>query len=287
MSDLPVRRVRERRRWSSSAAVAGISLFVALGGTAAATNGVLHAGKIAAGSITSKQIKDGTVTPADLSTKTSDMMARLIAEGGSGAVGATGPAGAAGANGLNGLSGVNGANGPDGTNGTNGAAWHEWLERRGRQQWHERCCRHKRHQRCGRPERRRRCRWGRRDRRGRWDDCSDLGDCGCDAPAHSQLTRVRRQRHSSGGELRDPGEDAALSHGSRRFHSLQPEGRRRDARSDRRQDAACPGCCPGFPADRCDDFVAHLGEPRLQCRRCQRSGHLQQSHRHSNGLRSA
>jgi hypothetical protein len=113
-----------RRRWPTSwIAAAGVALFVALGGTAVAANSLIHARDIAAGAVTSKAIRDGGITPKDLSTGT-----RALLNGGGGLIGpkgdtgSPGAAGANGANGPNGADGVNGTNGLNGTNGINGTA---------------------------------------------------------------------------------------------------------------------------------------------------------------------
>lgn len=122
----------QQRRWwpTPSIVLAGAALFIVLGGSAVAANGLVHAGDIAPGAVTSTAIRNGAVEPKDLSTST-----RTLFEGGqglSGAKGDTGPGGTPGsagsngangpngANGVNGIDGTNGANGIDGTNGTNG-----------------------------------------------------------------------------------------------------------------------------------------------------------------------
>jgi hypothetical protein len=99
-------------RPTPSIIIAGAALFIALGGSAVAA-GLIHAGDIAPGAVTSSAIRDGAVKPNDLSTATEDLL-----QGAPGERGRTGPAGAAGSNGAN---GPNGANGIDGKNGTNGA----------------------------------------------------------------------------------------------------------------------------------------------------------------------
>lgn len=107
-------RNHERRRWSPpSIFLAGAALFVALGGSAVAATGLIHAGDIAPGAVTSRAIRNGAVEPKDLSTTTRALL-RV------GASGAAGTAGSNGANGANGPNGANGSNGLDGTNGTDG-----------------------------------------------------------------------------------------------------------------------------------------------------------------------
>jgi hypothetical protein len=123
MFDRSIAAFRGRRRCSSSTAIAGLVLFIVLGGTAVAARGLIRAGDIATGAITSRQIKDGSVIPADINARTMDLMqipGATGATGETGSMGGTGSTGAPGANGLNGLSGGNGANGPGGLNGTNG-----------------------------------------------------------------------------------------------------------------------------------------------------------------------
>lgn len=105
-----------------SIVLAVAALFVVLGGSAVAANGLIHAGDIATGAITSRAIKSDAVEPRDLSAAT-----RALLAGGPGAAGAKGDTGSSGAPGSNGANGPNGAdgakgtNGVDGTNGANGA----------------------------------------------------------------------------------------------------------------------------------------------------------------------
>jgi hypothetical protein len=94
-------------------------VFVVLGGSAVAANGLIHAGDIAPGAVAGKAIKDGAVEPRDLSAS-----ARMLFEDGQGVPGEkgdTGPSGAPGSSGANGPNGANGTNGIDGTDGSNGA----------------------------------------------------------------------------------------------------------------------------------------------------------------------
>lgn len=111
---------RERRWWPTpSILLAGVAVFVVLGGSAVAANGLIHASDIAPGAVASKAIRDGAVQPRDLSAS----MRAFLEDGHAvaGAQGDTGPAGAPGSNGANGPNGANGANGTDGSNGANGA----------------------------------------------------------------------------------------------------------------------------------------------------------------------
>ena len=112
-------RNRAPRRWlTPSTVIAGAALFIALGGSAIAANGLIHAGDIAPGAVTSQAIRNGGVKPEDLSTKTRALL--QVAEGVVGERGDTGSTGAPGTNGANGPNGPNGANGIDGTDGTDG-----------------------------------------------------------------------------------------------------------------------------------------------------------------------
>lgn len=106
----------QRRRWPSpSIFVAGAALFVALGGSAIAAEGLIRAGNISPGAITSKAIRNGAVKPVDLSART-----RALLQGSAGAKGDAGPTGIPGSNGANGPNGANGTNGVDGLDGSDG-----------------------------------------------------------------------------------------------------------------------------------------------------------------------
>ncbi len=108
-----------RHRPSPAILVAGAALFLALGGSAAAATGLIHAADIAPGAVTGKAIRSGAVEPSDLSAATRALV-RVGADGAAGAGGNNGAAGTVGANGAPGPAGSNGANGPNGANGTNG-----------------------------------------------------------------------------------------------------------------------------------------------------------------------
>jgi Collagen triple helix repeat (20 copies) len=113
-----VKRLRnQQRRWwpTPSIILAGAAVFVVLGGSAVAANGLIHAGDIATGAVTSRAIKGGAVEPRDLSADT-----RALLVGGPGVVGAKGDSGSSGTPGTNGANGANGPNGANGANGTNG-----------------------------------------------------------------------------------------------------------------------------------------------------------------------
>ncbi len=112
---------RQQRQWwpTPSIVLAVAALFVVLGGSAVAANGLIHASDIAPGAVTSRAIKNGSVEPRNLSTAT---RALLVGDpGAAGAKGDSGSSGAPGANGANGPNGANGAKGADGVNGTSGA----------------------------------------------------------------------------------------------------------------------------------------------------------------------
>ena len=117
MKRVAKRRRAEQRRWwpTPSIVLAAAALFVVLGGSAVAANGLIHAGDIAAGAVTSQAIKNGAVEPRDLSTATRDLLV-----GGPGAAGIKGADGVSGTNGANGANGANGPNGADGARGTDG-----------------------------------------------------------------------------------------------------------------------------------------------------------------------
>lgn len=108
-----------RRRPSPAIVVAGAALFLALGGSAVAATGMIHAADLAPGAVTGKAIRSGAVEPRDLSTATRALV-RTGADGAAGAGGGNGAPGTAGSNGANGPNGANGTNGVDGTDGANG-----------------------------------------------------------------------------------------------------------------------------------------------------------------------
>jgi hypothetical protein len=107
---------RQFRKLTVSCAGVAVALFLALGGPAVAAKGLISARDIATGAVTSKAIKNGAVTPSDLSRST-----RQSLNGVDGRAGADGRPGADGRAGVNGANGANGPNGPGGIDGTNGA----------------------------------------------------------------------------------------------------------------------------------------------------------------------
>ena len=110
-----------RRSWPTpSIVLACAALFLALGGSAVAANRLIHARDIAPGAVTSRAIRNGAVSPADLSARTRALLDDQGLTGARGETGANGAPGSNGANGANGPNGANGANGVDGSNGTMG-----------------------------------------------------------------------------------------------------------------------------------------------------------------------
>jgi hypothetical protein len=117
---------RANRWWPTpSIVLAVMALFVVLGGSAVAANGLIQAGDIAPGAVTNRAIKSGAVAPRNLSAATRSLLAggpgAAGAKGDSGSNGASGTSGADGAKGINGVNGMSGANGANGANGPNGA----------------------------------------------------------------------------------------------------------------------------------------------------------------------
>lgn len=114
----------QQRQWwpTPSIVIAGAALFVVLGGSAVAAKGLIHAGDIAPGAVTSQAIRNGAVEPRNLSTATRALLrGRRGTPGAKGDSGSSGTPGTNGANGPNGADGARGADGVDGTNGANGA----------------------------------------------------------------------------------------------------------------------------------------------------------------------
>lgn len=90
-----------------STAIAGVALFIVIGGSATAASSLINGKKIKSGTITAKQIKNKTITTAKLSPSTV-----------AGLKGATGPAGIPGTPGNPGATGPAGATGQTGPAGT-------------------------------------------------------------------------------------------------------------------------------------------------------------------------
>ena len=113
-----------RLRPTPSFLLAGAALFVALGGSAVAASGLIHASDIAPSAVTSRAIRNGAVEPKDLSTSARALIAAgqigPKGDAGSATQGATGASGSNGANGANGAEGAKGSNGANGPNGANG-----------------------------------------------------------------------------------------------------------------------------------------------------------------------
>jgi hypothetical protein len=112
-----------RKRWPTPSIIAaGTALFIVLGGSAIAASGLIHAGDIAPGAVTSKAIRNSGIEPQDLSMRTRALLQEAEGVAGeNGDAGSTGPPGTNGANGANGANGPNGANGANGVDGTDGA----------------------------------------------------------------------------------------------------------------------------------------------------------------------
>lgn len=111
----------QRSRWwrSRTVAIAGMAVFVVLGGSAVAATGLIQAGDISPGAVTSRSIRNGAVEPRDLSIPTKALL--TAGQGATGTRGETGIAGTGGSDGSAGGAGANGANGADGANGAEGA----------------------------------------------------------------------------------------------------------------------------------------------------------------------
>jgi hypothetical protein len=108
---------------SASIVLAGVAVFVALGGSAMAAGGLVVARDIATGAVTSRSIKDGSVALEDLSPATQVSLRGAVGpRGETGLAGSAGATGSAGSTGSSGANGVNGANGSTGAAGSNGAA---------------------------------------------------------------------------------------------------------------------------------------------------------------------
>ncbi len=107
---------RQFRKLTVSCAGVAVALFLALGGPAVAAKGLIGARDIATGAVTSRAIKNGSVTPSDLSGSTKRSL-----NGVDGRAGTDGRAGSDGRPGVNGANGANGPNGPGGIDGTDGA----------------------------------------------------------------------------------------------------------------------------------------------------------------------
>lgn len=106
---------RRRRLPKPATVIAGVALFAAIGGTATAASTLIDGKNIRAGTITARQVKNGSLGTADLSRA-----ARAALRGARGATGATGAAGAAGPQGAQGPQGVPGAQGQQGAQGLTG-----------------------------------------------------------------------------------------------------------------------------------------------------------------------
>ncbi|MDW5596289.1 hypothetical protein VSS74_18220 [Conexibacter stalactiti] len=111
---------RRRRLPKPATVIAGVALFAAIGGTATAATTLIDGKNIRAGTITAKQVKNGSLGTADLSRAA--RAALRGARGATGAQGAAGATGAAGPQGAVGPQGTPGAQGPQGIVGPQGPA---------------------------------------------------------------------------------------------------------------------------------------------------------------------
>jgi hypothetical protein len=81
--------------------LAGLALFIVLGGSAVAASGLINGKKIKKGTITAKQIKNKTITTGKLAPATvASLKGKPGAQGPAGRTGTTGPAGADGTDGV-------------------------------------------------------------------------------------------------------------------------------------------------------------------------------------------
>jgi len=94
---------RNMQRPRLATILAGLALFLVLGGSATAASGLINGKKIKKGTVTAKQIKNKTITKGKLSPKTVKSLK-----------GDTGPKGDTGAQGAQGQPGTPGADGKDG-----------------------------------------------------------------------------------------------------------------------------------------------------------------------------
>ena len=106
-------------RLTPATAIAGLALFAAIGGTAAAAD-LIGAGDIGRGVVTSRHLRNGTIQIQDLSPSAVATLRTRGTAGPAGGDGATGAAGTNGTNGINGSAGPSGTSGAAGTAGTNG-----------------------------------------------------------------------------------------------------------------------------------------------------------------------
>ena len=95
-----MQKIRNMKHPRLATILAGLALFIALGGTAAAAGGLINGKNIKKGTVTAKQIKNRTITKGKLSPKTVKSL--------KGAKGATGEKGATGAQGVQGVPGQDG-----------------------------------------------------------------------------------------------------------------------------------------------------------------------------------
>ena len=186
------------------------ALFVALGGSAYAAGGLILAGEIAPGAVTSKAIRNGAVEPSDLqqtdpSAGSTGWAGRPRREGRHGRCRSAGHGGRS-----PGASGVNGANG---ANGAQRARRRQRAERGQRHQWDQR---HRRDRRDQRTQRSRRDQWDATGHEPGTGTRSTVSPAGPDGSPHGIAANIDRRTERPSGQLRRPGQDRALAHGRRR-----------------------------------------------------------------------
>jgi len=101
-----MKKIRNMKRPKLATIMAGLALFIVLGGSATAASGLINGKKIKKGTVTAKQIKNKTITKGKLAPSTLSALAGAQgAKGEKGAIGQQGPQGAAGQQGPQGLPG--------------------------------------------------------------------------------------------------------------------------------------------------------------------------------------
>lgn len=90
-----MKNIRNIKRPRLATIIAGLALFIVLGGSATAASGLINGSKIKKGTVTTKQIKNKTITKNDLRPSLVNLL-----KGQTGPKGEKGEKGAAGANGV-------------------------------------------------------------------------------------------------------------------------------------------------------------------------------------------
>ena len=267
-------RDRSQRWWPTpSSLLAGTALFIALGGSAAAATGLIHAANIAPGAITSKAIRDGAVEPKALSSSTRALFVGQFGRQGRRGLGrgtrrprrravstvpmapteAPGPTAPTASPGPTASPAQTACAGANGIIGPTGVAGTERNERDQRDQ---------------------------RDQRNERNHRAAVGQAGRDCPAHRGTVHHGRRTRGTGGQLRRLREERALPNRSRRQCRMSSQVGGHHHRPGRNEDAARAGRGSGGSArgDHRSD-VAHPVDPSVQCGRSQRVGQLQQPDR--------